>query len=309
MKKSSPSLRLFKPYISRGEDGEVDASQLLSRACYLGWLRAKSVAQESDDEAKRFLRTLTNHVSGTDGRCPFEEDEERAILHLLRARNPWPCFPAHLSHFGRRYRGKGFHERQRQAQALATAQTHDETCQNNILAIFSALPPADADFLRSLCAQLMSSLGSEFDLEARGHLCEVVRFTILARTNRLRTETSASASLQLCDEYSALNLPAWILDITATLHWERIAAQNAEAGELLGDLTLGNLESLALAKDIPRVFLAVMAAYFRPGVDFPVTHQELHCGKDGELRWFDMRYRVDPESFLLVIYGLEEGGS
>lgn len=69
IKKTAPSLKLFRPFIKRTETGLlIDASGVMSRECYLAWLQAKNV-HENDEEAKRFLRTLTNHVSGTVSPC------------------------------------------------------------------------------------------------------------------------------------------------------------------------------------------------------------------------------------------------
>lgn len=62
--RQSPSLRLFRVFLNREATGELNSEKIISRDCYLAWLKAKGVA-ETDIEAQRFYRILTNHVAGT----------------------------------------------------------------------------------------------------------------------------------------------------------------------------------------------------------------------------------------------------
>lgn len=64
MNRVATSLQVFRDHIKRDpETGEIDASGVISRACYVAWLQVKG-ACESDLEARRYHRILTNHCSG-----------------------------------------------------------------------------------------------------------------------------------------------------------------------------------------------------------------------------------------------------
>lgn len=60
---TSTSIQIFRSHLVRRQDGSVDASGVISQACYCHWLEARGTLP-SDDAAKKFHRTLTNHVSG-----------------------------------------------------------------------------------------------------------------------------------------------------------------------------------------------------------------------------------------------------
>jgi hypothetical protein len=61
---------------------------------------------------KKFRRTLSNHLTGVDGRVPFDPEEEGAILKVLRVRRPWPCVPEHRATNGSMsFRSRGYHEK------------------------------------------------------------------------------------------------------------------------------------------------------------------------------------------------------
>ena len=104
------SIRIFRQYIQRNSDGSLDASQVISMECYHAFLTAKG-AKDCEEEAKKFYRVLTTHLSGVDGRKSFRPEEEEAILNVLRRNEPWPCFPTNV-HYGTGFRGRGFHEKQ-----------------------------------------------------------------------------------------------------------------------------------------------------------------------------------------------------
>jgi hypothetical protein len=109
-----PSIKTFRNYLTVFPDGQIDASRVISRECFLEFLELKS-SKESRDEAERFYRILTNHISGTDGRKPFHKVEEAAILQVLRKTLTWPFCPQ----MERKFRGIGFHER---TQAVANVE-------------------------------------------------------------------------------------------------------------------------------------------------------------------------------------------
>ena len=74
------------------EDGHIiyDARQVNSAACYQDWVATRGSLPA--DPEKTFQRSLTAHVTGSDGRQPFSADEEEAILRVLRIKQKWPAF-------------------------------------------------------------------------------------------------------------------------------------------------------------------------------------------------------------------------
>lgn len=74
---------------------------------------------------KAFRRALTHHLTGVDGRVPFAQDEEKAILEVARNKETWENLQDQHDHaqlasgsphskkqpYMLGFRGKGFHER------------------------------------------------------------------------------------------------------------------------------------------------------------------------------------------------------
>jgi hypothetical protein len=54
---------------------------------------------------------VTNHISAVDGRSAFEQEEEQAILLVLREKMAWPCAPEHSSIGALGFRSDGWHEK------------------------------------------------------------------------------------------------------------------------------------------------------------------------------------------------------
>jgi hypothetical protein len=104
-------LQLFKSFLFVRPDGTLDASKIHSRECYMHWL-ANRQAVDTDWEIQKFRRTLSNQLSGVDGRTPFLPDEERAIVEVLREKRRWPCVPEHCAIGTNGFRSKGYHEKQ-----------------------------------------------------------------------------------------------------------------------------------------------------------------------------------------------------
>lgn len=61
---ASTSLGVFRQYIFRQPDGTLVVSGAVSRECYENWLKIKR-SSDSEAEATKFYRALTNHVAGT----------------------------------------------------------------------------------------------------------------------------------------------------------------------------------------------------------------------------------------------------
>jgi len=104
------SIRLFREFLTRHEDGSVNATRINSTECYQAWIASrKATATEPE---KSFQRTLSSHLTAVDGRVPFNREEEEAILKVLRKKERWPCFSHCSIRFGQAgFRALGFHEK------------------------------------------------------------------------------------------------------------------------------------------------------------------------------------------------------
>jgi len=89
-----PSIRVFRRFIVKAisNDGTVhiDAHQVVSKNCYEHWLGTR-IGTTKDPE-RTFQRTLTAHLTGSDGRQPFLPEEEAAILNVVRVKSVWWVF-------------------------------------------------------------------------------------------------------------------------------------------------------------------------------------------------------------------------
>lgn len=56
-------LPVFRRFIDRKREGDLDVSGVISRDCYLAWLAYKHM-KESKDSPAQFRRSLINSVSG-----------------------------------------------------------------------------------------------------------------------------------------------------------------------------------------------------------------------------------------------------
>ena len=88
------SMSTFRKYIRLVPDpadpsrGSLDASEIVSKACYEEWMSAREY-DCADHAGKTFQRALTGHISASDGRLPFSPEEEAAILKVIRAKRIW----------------------------------------------------------------------------------------------------------------------------------------------------------------------------------------------------------------------------
>lgn len=112
------SLSVFRSFMGRDEQGRVTGVEgLFSRKCLEAWLshRTRETLSPRDETYQesfiRFRRSLMAHISGSDGRVPFEPEEEATILAYIRQKDVWTEFTDVLS-CSRNYkcRTKGFHE-------------------------------------------------------------------------------------------------------------------------------------------------------------------------------------------------------
>eukprot|EP00511_Aplanochytrium_stocchinoi_P013700 CAMPEP_0204890636 /NCGR_PEP_ID=MMETSP1349-20130617/25534_1 /ASSEMBLY_ACC=CAM_ASM_000710 /TAXON_ID=215587 /ORGANISM="Aplanochytrium stocchinoi, Strain GSBS06" /LENGTH=306 /DNA_ID=CAMNT_0052055485 /DNA_START=178 /DNA_END=1095 /DNA_ORIENTATION=+ len=107
------SYKLFMGLIKRDEEGNLDTSQVFSKACYDAWVSSRIRKPKRPDES--FRRALVSHISGSDGRKPFPKDVEASLLKFIRQRKTWECFQgsngASIGILG--YKTKGYHESER----------------------------------------------------------------------------------------------------------------------------------------------------------------------------------------------------
>mmetsp|Transcript_11377 Transcript_11377/g.22236 ORF Transcript_11377/g.22236 Transcript_11377/m.22236 type:complete len:1001 (-) Transcript_11377:456-3458(-) len=99
------------------KETRVDASGILSKGCFDRWLLTRQHPLKKPEES--FRKTITAHCTGTDGRKPFTQEVEAAVLIELRRQVVWPCFvdrttsrgdPINIGQQG--FRGNGYHEDQ-----------------------------------------------------------------------------------------------------------------------------------------------------------------------------------------------------
>ncbi|KAH9256018.1 hypothetical protein BASA81_005794 [Batrachochytrium salamandrivorans] len=337
MSRVSTSLRIFHSHIVRRADGTLDVSGLISTACYEEWLLAKFV-HPNDDEAKKYHRILTNHVSGVDGRTPFDPEEEEAILTLLRKREPWPCFPEHLALIGRRYRTKGFHEKQRllaspvspvssippvnaqkslvisprelprSFKASAAMQFQREVPQDNLEQLLSGLSIHDRSYIQDLTNSVVTNFSSpNFSLQDWYTINSIFRYMILAKTPKCQLQVDREQQLkiakQLCKQFSHDGQTAVLVyDLTAKIYIERAMYQNDYSRSTIGTV-LRNPDSKGVdGTELYSAVLAVGAAFIRRGNSVCVYSQRNWC-VNNVTREFDMNFYVDPDSLLLVVWG------
>lgn len=87
--KEASSYKIFMSFVKM-KDGIVDASGILSEACYKEWIESRRKHPLKPQEAYR--RALTAHCRGVDGRRPFPETVEKSLLIELRKKQRWKCF-------------------------------------------------------------------------------------------------------------------------------------------------------------------------------------------------------------------------
>ena len=104
------SLSVFCDFIRQNPNGSLDVSGILSRECFVTWLRTRNCSPRNPAEA--FRRAIVWHYKAAWGRKPFPRDVEKELLKLLRKRAIWPCFQETKQRIGiGGFRSLGFWER------------------------------------------------------------------------------------------------------------------------------------------------------------------------------------------------------
>lgn len=290
------SLQVFRAHLPRLEDGSIDAQRVLTRECYLDWLQAKGKL-ESDSEAKKFQRSLSNHLSGVDGRSAFDPEEEAAILRVVRQKECWPCFPARLKIGSMGFRSRGFHEKHQQQPQLPQ---QDDS------------PPPISPTGPSLSAFANHILGYSTAFERLGIDVNRSIFSLLRgyfetqspeRMGKHRNEFATSQAYAELLATSLTNKHGRACAVTVYSYGDfakRIVAQNAQSKEWYGDYTHPQAQQpmLVQAGDWGKLAFSLGQAFASPGVDFPTR---LTCRlRDGSLCEMEFKIYCDPLSLLNV---------
>ncbi|KAH9249045.1 hypothetical protein BASA81_013257 [Batrachochytrium salamandrivorans] len=317
---TSTSLKVFRTFLKVNPvDGSVDASQIHSRVCYEAWLASRGV-EETDAVAKKFYRTLSNHVSGVDGRSPFERHEEQAILLVLRVKQRWPCFPSHLRLGVAGFRSKGFCEKQpflaraaAAATAAAAAFAGEEEEAEEGGEVLSQLEPQDLTYVQSI---LDSFPEYRTATERQGaniwkSVADVARFVILGRTPACSIEFSPLTKQQYvqdlcasCSNHAATTDKMFVLvwDGLCVDFTKRFVAQNPTSVDLFGQLVHpGASHTIVADTELPRLIKAGLWIVHNVGREYALPGLQMRLA-NGQVQQFDTTLWLDSQSYHVVVF-------
>lgn len=278
----------------------------------------KNAHKSREWDCKRHLSLLLRSMltqNTQDGRCPFDPEEEAAVLVVMRKKQGWPCFPENLSHLGKRYRANGFHEKKREKQlasekefalAIVGMEAIPPTIQNescrNINEMLSRLRSEDASYLTELAGHLVSNFGCEFSLKNQETIYEVLRFMVLGRTSRCSKQPTVDEAVQICIDFCSRSSLVLVVDLAVQTFDRRILAQSQFSEDLLGR----HQDNFLQQADLFRAIVAMGSAFHCPGGEgFTVINQNVCCAALGETNRFDITYFFHPETCYLVMHGNE----
>ncbi|KAH9260684.1 hypothetical protein BASA81_001151 [Batrachochytrium salamandrivorans] len=299
------SIRLFRDSMVIRPDGSIDASGVVSKACFQEWLKARNI-NESVGDAKRYQRVLSNHLSGVDGRCPFTEEEEEAILKVVRRKERWPCFGPNISIGHTGFRSKGYHEKQRERDSLPPPSLGARTAAT--LPLYrppvAHLPPMDCATMVEIGYRLKQYLEA-FDavgVDVWESVLGIFKFMIGTKAKRGRTYIPQPYVHELCQRHSTDHTLVVVMDL-AEPFTSRVVAQNELAGEMLGRVVGYCPQRLILSECAGECLVSLGQAYQNPGMQFSAKLQLRRNGNSGVVDLFTCAY-VDPQSGLLVLFGM-----
>jgi len=114
------SQQVFIQFLKTRPDGSLNAEDILSEACYKAWLASRR--KTTQNPAESFRRALTATCRASDGRKPFPEDVENALLKELRKKQIWACFKGTDIQIGKKgFPSQGFHEKKRREKLCSNA--------------------------------------------------------------------------------------------------------------------------------------------------------------------------------------------
>ncbi|KAH9254866.1 hypothetical protein BASA81_007116 [Batrachochytrium salamandrivorans] len=305
---SKTSLAVFRSFLTfssssgANEDDVVDASQITSKACYQAWLLAQRKFEEHASDPKKFHRALTNHVSGVDGRHPFEAGEEAAILCELRKKSPWPCFPHAAIGWG--YRGKGYHEKLSMmvATTAPSLPSQIEGKRPKLMMVNEDGQPTSQDFVKSF-AEKVAQYSTQIQVigaEEWQQLSEILRFVVLSKITAARGEPPSPKTLQqLLNRFGkAETVGVSISDVTKKSFDDRIVAQNSTSLTQFGNLMGAHNRAITLAEELNKVVVAVLQCISHVGESFQVSQAMRTV--TGAVHKFNTTYTMDPETHCIV---------
>lgn len=294
-------MTIFRSFIHASEDtGELDASRVLSRDCYLAWLEHHKQS-ESPQKAKRFQRTLSNHLSGVDGRLPFPPQEEAAILVLVRRKARWPCFPSDVCVGFTGFRSLGFHEK---AASSAFTIKYSRNRFKQRIAGLDGNRLQDGEFALNFASKAheYATRLPEYDLSAYVYLGSLLRYVFFARTAAcaLRHLATRDTARELCDSLSSGDCVVVLSLSSPDPTTSPVLAQNASAFDWLGNVS----DSLHARVPVPvnnvyGVMLAICTAMHAPGSAVPFVDIQFASLVPGT--HFSGSFAFDPGSHLLVL--------
>ncbi|KAH9261010.1 hypothetical protein BASA81_000714 [Batrachochytrium salamandrivorans] len=312
--KNSRSLKVFRPFIKRLADGTLDVSGVISRDCYEQWMHARH-AVETDDEAQKFHRTLTNHVSGTHlGRRhrAMGHHEKQKISTVEGAYIPLPAImlePISPTITARSSLPQPNQYQQQQQQPLLDWLDLPEIKEEDDLGkMLQQLDSDDASYLTQLAEHVVRNFAGEYSAKDRQAIDDIFRFMILGRTKRccqdLLVSPKATAN-QLCRDFAHTeDTLVFVCDFAANNQDERVLAQNFGCDWAMGKLEGRCATDSIHQHDLFRVLVAIGGAFHQPSIPFTVARQQLFNTSTLQNRQVDMTYIVDPSSFLLVGFGV-----
>jgi len=104
------SQQVFTNFLKVNEDGSLNAEDILSKKCFETWLASRRT--ETQNPAESFRRAVTATCRGSDGRKPFPEVVEEALLKELRKKKAWACFADTNVQIGKKgFPSMGYHEK------------------------------------------------------------------------------------------------------------------------------------------------------------------------------------------------------
>ncbi|KAH9254881.1 hypothetical protein BASA81_007131 [Batrachochytrium salamandrivorans] len=278
----STSLQVFRAYLRVMPDGTIDASQIHSKDCYYKWLESRGTRNQ-ESEARKFQRSLSNHLGGVDGRSPFDLEEEVAILRVLRKKGNWPCFSSDTRIGSMGYRSRGFHEKQKDTPKSASVDS-PLIAPPPPLAIsapsctFSAELQPFADSILTY-SQSFAQIGVDVSSSAYGLLMRFCsgRLPYLHNFPLSRSNQSIPYDFyrQLAAKYGEDG--DYVINVYSLGEFEnRFLAQNQTSKRLLGDFTnMTSVPRLIRADEWGKLSYHLGLAYSTPGQ---------------ETAWFDLAY-------------------
>ncbi|KAH9249068.1 hypothetical protein BASA81_013280 [Batrachochytrium salamandrivorans] len=304
------SMTIFRSFIKvDDETGEFNASQVLSRDCYLAWLDHHQ-QKESPKRAKQFHRTCPI-IFLVDGRLPFPPQEEAALLVLVRQKMRWPCFPIDVCVGFTGFRSMGFHEK-----ASSSPPPIFKTTRNRFKRRIPGLDGKrlqDGEFATNFANNTYEyvSLLPEYNLQAYVYLGNLLRYVFFARTAAcaLRHLATEDAARELCDALTNSNDLDCVVVMSlfsSNLITNVVLAQNAKAWDWLGNVrTSLNTTVPFPLHNVYGVMFAICTAMHAPGRAIPFVDTQFTSLFPG--LYFSGTFAFDPSSHLLVLRARPEG--